>query len=191
MRLFLSSFVSSIAMLSLVASAARGDTAWLDVQGEASCIPDVSKLAERIEATLAGVKNPELAVRVTLQERERGTLASVSLLSGLRVAGEKQLVAPTCDETVDAVVMVVALALSSDSDTLDSDALDSEEPAGSMNGAAEDGSYRPQVVASARTLRWQRASPASVEQDAAPESNERDSPRRAMGAAGVDRRLDS
>jgi hypothetical protein len=91
---------------------ARADVPWLSFRGSAGCSVERDELASRILEAVAGARDPALAVQVDVADGP-DTLATVQLVLGSRVLGVKQLEAPTCDEALDAIVAVVALALSS------------------------------------------------------------------------------
>jgi hypothetical protein len=88
---------------------------WLRFRGSERCSVPAEALALRIRETTIGTPNPELGVEVTLSRGVR-TTARVRLVLGSRTIGTKELEARTCDEMLDAITTVVALALTSESE---------------------------------------------------------------------------
>lgn len=178
--------VTLAALASFAAPEARAaESPWLDVEGDVACLPTVAELRERIASAVVGARNTELAVQVKWLEEEHQTVAIVRLLAGMRVSGEKRLETPTCEQTLDAVVAVVALALSSDS----------TEPAklgreASLNGVLANGELpqasRLDVEPASTPLRWQASTLPELDRGVQ-ERAEQDSAFDAFGAAGVDR----
>jgi hypothetical protein len=101
-----------LAALLLIAQEARAEAPWLVVRAGNRCASRGDELAVRIGQAVAGARNPALRIDVQLADRTPAT-AVVTLLLGARVVGTKTLEARTCDEALDAVAAVVALALSS------------------------------------------------------------------------------
>jgi hypothetical protein len=101
-----------LAALLLLARSARADEPWLLVRGGPWCAGQSEALAARISHAIAGARNAALHVEVSL---EQGTPARalVRVMLGSRLLGSKTLEVSSCDEALDAVAAVVALALSS------------------------------------------------------------------------------
>lgn len=70
-------------------------------------------LAARVGDAVVGEANAELRVEVELADGARATSASVRLLRGEREIGRRRVVGESCAEALEAVVAIVALALSS------------------------------------------------------------------------------
>jgi hypothetical protein len=85
---------------------------WLRFSGSERCSVSPEVLASRIREATLGTPNPELGVEVTISGGVR-TTARVRLTLGSLSIGMKELEARTCDEMLDAITTVVALALSS------------------------------------------------------------------------------
>jgi hypothetical protein len=86
---------------------------WLAVAADSQCEVEVEPLLARVLEAVAGEPNQSLRVQVRFDDADGGTRATVRTFSDFSETGRKSLVAPTCDEALDAVVAVVALALSS------------------------------------------------------------------------------
>jgi hypothetical protein len=86
---------------------------WLSVRGTGACASSTESLGARILSAVIGTPKPGLRVEVQFGEGA-ATSARVRLLQGSRSIGRKKLAAPSCEELRDAVVAVVALALSSE-----------------------------------------------------------------------------
>jgi hypothetical protein len=97
------------AAFGFVGHASASEPTWLRVAGAAECSPSPDALAARIRAAAIGTPRPDLAVRVELRGR---VTAQVQLTRGAQDLGTKRIEAADCGEVVDAVVAVVALALS-------------------------------------------------------------------------------
>jgi hypothetical protein len=92
---------------------------WFHVEGSSHCSAPAQELAAEIRSHVAGEPNAALQVKVTLSEAARAargaapTRAQIEVRLGAASLGVKRLEAATCAETIDGVVAVVALALSS------------------------------------------------------------------------------
>ena len=84
---------------------------WLSLDGGAGCSVDREALALRVLDGLVGERAPGLSVFVSLTARRGSVAASVRVARGSRELGQTRLVAPSCDEAIDAVVAVAALAV--------------------------------------------------------------------------------
>jgi hypothetical protein len=94
---------------------------WLEVNSSVSCPANAHELAVLIRSQVAGELNTALQVKVTLSgptpraaHGRARTLARIEVLLGAESLGVKRLEAARCTEALDAVVAVVALALSSE-----------------------------------------------------------------------------
>jgi hypothetical protein len=115
---FAKGFGALCTVLWLVASA-RAEPGWLRVNTEGPCRVAEAGLEARIERAVAGPRNSALQVEVELDRLDADaragsepTRARVRLWLGGRAAGDKRLEADSCEEALDAVVAVAALALS-------------------------------------------------------------------------------
>lgn len=104
------------AALSLGAPEAGAAEPWLRATSTGTCSVTTEVLAERIREATLGTPDPDLQVEVAISGGVR-TKALVRLSRDSRSIGTKQLEATTCGEAVDAVTAVVALALSSTSNS--------------------------------------------------------------------------
>jgi len=112
-------FAVCLAATLLLSEAAGADpqqlaaSQWLTVSGTTRCSGDPEGLASRILEATIGTRDPELWVELDILDGAESTAAMVRLALGSRVIGAKRIVAPTCEDALDAAVAVVALALSS------------------------------------------------------------------------------
>jgi hypothetical protein len=91
------------------------DEPWLKVSGSPRCPSDADALAGRVEQQIAGERDPSLHVDIDLRDEGRNTAVQIRLSHrGERTS--KRLLAPACDEALEAAASVVALALSSTPD---------------------------------------------------------------------------
>lgn len=88
----------------------------LALAGSRRCSIAPEALAARVGEAVVGEANAELRVEVALADGARATSASVRLLRGEREIGRRRVVGGSCAEALDAVVAIVALALSSTHD---------------------------------------------------------------------------
>jgi hypothetical protein len=104
---------AGLLLIAAVASSqsASGAERWLSLEASRRCSAERDVLAARIDAALAGTRDPELVVRVELRDVARGTTARVRLARGSRPLGTKRIEASRCGEALDAVVAIAALAL--------------------------------------------------------------------------------
>jgi hypothetical protein len=86
---------------------------WLSVRGRGTCTSSAELLGSRIASARIGRPAPGLRAEVQL-DGGAAVSATVRLLAGSRRIGSKRLVAQSCEELRDAVVAVLALALSSE-----------------------------------------------------------------------------
>jgi hypothetical protein len=105
--------------LALVCSFAGTASAapWLTAVGE-TCGVSLAELEGRVSEAVAGERDPDVRVTVSLRNgsrdgSEHGATVVVRLRKGDHDLGSRRVVAPDCEEAIDAVVAVVALALSS------------------------------------------------------------------------------
>jgi hypothetical protein len=104
--------VGAALVLALSGRAAGADP-WLTVEGSVHCSAQRDVIAARISAALAGVRHPDLTVEVELADASRGTTAWVRLARASNELREKRIEAASCEEALDAVVAIAALALGS------------------------------------------------------------------------------
>lgn len=104
-----------LAALLLLPRPARAGEPWLVVRAGSWCSGQSQALAARIGAAIAGARNDALNVAVSLEPGPPAH-AVVQLMLGARLLGSKTLEVNSCDEALDAVAAVVALALSSPAD---------------------------------------------------------------------------
>jgi hypothetical protein len=81
-----------------------------------------------VASAVIGEPDPQLRAAIVLQDSPHGTNATLSLSRSNQRLGQRQLVAASCDEALDAVVAVVALALSSAPSTLEPPSSPRPEP---------------------------------------------------------------
>lgn len=93
-----------------IGAAAAGEPRLSVAEGSA-CAVDAGALERQISSALIGTPDPELRVDLNITRASRIT-ARIRLLRGARALGSKELSAATCEEALDTVVAVVALALS-------------------------------------------------------------------------------
>jgi hypothetical protein len=86
--------------------------AWIEIEAPRSCERAAAGLRERAREALLGQPIAELRARVRIGREDGAYRATVETLSGATLRGSKQISAPTCAEVVEAVVVVLALALS-------------------------------------------------------------------------------
>jgi hypothetical protein len=110
---------------------------------------------------MVGALDPELRATVVLRDSQPGTTATVSLYRGTRKLGQRQLAAASCDEALDAVVAVTALALSSTAKSRSPQGGREHEPAERQRPEPR----TPQVPPSERQL--ERATAAAAREPAA------------------------
>jgi hypothetical protein len=112
---------SCAAVLLFSVPEAAADEPWLKVSASARCPSDAVALAARIEQQIAGERAPALHVDIDLRDEGRDTAVQIRLLHG-RESRSKRLLAPACDEALEAAASVVALALSSTPDAIEESA---------------------------------------------------------------------
>jgi len=110
--------------------------------GSPRCSVSSAALAARVASGVIGDIDPELRIAVVLRDSANGTTAKVSVSLGERQLGQRRLVAADCDEALEAVVAVTALALSSTGNFVDVDAeatsaLGEKDEADEMGGEHE------------------------------------------------------
>ena len=81
---------------------------WLVLEGV--CPARSADLASRVEQELIGSRPPSVRAHVSIEAADAGYRMSVRAARGSQDLGQKQLVAATCDEAVDAAVVVLAIA---------------------------------------------------------------------------------
>jgi hypothetical protein len=75
-----------------------------------ACVAAARELEPRIEATLVGALQGQLEASVTIDAVEAGYHLTISLRDAARERGATTIETPTCEEAVDAAVVVLALA---------------------------------------------------------------------------------
>jgi hypothetical protein len=98
-----------LAPLSMAAPARAESVDWLDLDG--GCAASSAELGPRVEAALASPRPPEARARVRLEEVEGGVRLAVALTLAEHELGTKTVVLPSCEEALDAAVLVLAVAL--------------------------------------------------------------------------------
>jgi hypothetical protein len=121
---------------------------WLTVSGSHACPSDSAELAPRIERQIAGAHNSELRVDVELRDEGRNTKARIRLFQRSE-STSKTLLAADCDEALEAVATVVALALSSESE----ETPEGDEPVSAPESALRDESTPKAASAAAEAAR--------------------------------------
>jgi hypothetical protein len=142
----------------LLAHTARSDAPWLTVRGGADCSVRGEDLAARVSAAVAGTRNPLLRADVDLTGPGPIT-AFVRLREGSRVLGSKTLALRSCDEARDAVVAVLALALSS---VRAESPRETEQPSAAVEPAESRAAPVPPLEAAPVPARAERAHPEAV-----------------------------
>ncbi|HEY6727156.1 MAG TPA: hypothetical protein VI197_24145 [Polyangiaceae bacterium] len=82
---------------------------WLVVDG--ACAVSADEVARRVDTELIGSRPAGLRAQVNIEAADAGYRVRLSAARASRKLGDKQLVAPSCDEAVDAAVLVLAIAL--------------------------------------------------------------------------------
>lgn len=97
-----------------VAPAVHAGESWLALEPSPACSPQHEELVAQVQARAVGSLNAVLRAEVLLFDREGATEAHLRLTTASRVVGTKQFEAPSCEEAVEAVAVVLALAFSSE-----------------------------------------------------------------------------
>jgi hypothetical protein len=105
---------AGVAFVLVLSGPAAGADRWLTFERSARCSTRLEALAARISSALAGVRNPGLTVEVEMVDARHGTTARMRLARGGRELGAKHIEATSCEEALDAVVAIAALALGSE-----------------------------------------------------------------------------
>jgi len=82
----------------------------LQLAAGSACPVDSALLDQRITGALIGTPEPDLHVELSITSAP--LTARLTLLRGARALGSKEIAAASCDEALDAVIAVAALALS-------------------------------------------------------------------------------
>lgn len=82
---------------------------WLAIEG--ACPVSAEEVARRVDAELIGSRPAGARARLSIEAVAPGYQVTLSAVRSGRELGGKHLVAPTCDEAVDAAVLVLAIAL--------------------------------------------------------------------------------
>ena len=90
---------------------------WIAVRAPASC-DGATELAARVRKSLVAEPDPELRASVVIEAIDAGFEVTLRTTRGSRELGTKVLEVPTCDEAVDAAVVVLSLALSEEREGL-------------------------------------------------------------------------
>jgi hypothetical protein len=85
---------------------------WITVRAPSRCDAAAAELAERVNRALVARPAPELRASVVIEAMDSGYEVTLRTARGSQSLGTKVLSVPTCDEAVDAAVVVLALALS-------------------------------------------------------------------------------
>jgi hypothetical protein len=91
-------------------AAARAESArWLSLDGR--CKARVEEIGRRVEAALAGSRPTTARAKLSIDETEGGLALTINLEVDSRALGTKTVVVPSCEEALDAAVLVLAVAL--------------------------------------------------------------------------------
>ncbi|HEY3496314.1 MAG TPA: hypothetical protein VGK73_16555, partial [Polyangiaceae bacterium] len=91
------------------AGTAGAEEAWLAASG--SCSASATEVGRRVDAALAGSRSKSARAVISTAESENGVHVTVDLWLGRNDAGSKSLLVPSCEEAIDAAVLVLAVAL--------------------------------------------------------------------------------
>jgi hypothetical protein len=87
------------------------ESAWIELDAPAACDSGSDELRDRVARALIGPRAEELSARVGIVRSSLGFDVAIELWRGEASAGVKRLTASTCDEALDAAVIVLAQAL--------------------------------------------------------------------------------
>lgn len=105
-------YVAGIGIFTIaLAAPARAEPIRLEQSIAPACAEVARELGTRIERSLGGSWPSELAAGVTVEASVGGYRATVTLRDDERTRGTTSIDAPTCEEVVDAVAVVLTLAL--------------------------------------------------------------------------------
>jgi hypothetical protein len=104
--------VSLLAGIAIGMFAARAGADGLPVEARVTpaCVAAARELEPRLERALQGPHAAELRASVAIDDGGAGYRVTITLLDGREGRGRTVIVAPTCDEALDAAVVVLALA---------------------------------------------------------------------------------
>jgi hypothetical protein len=94
----------------MLAARARAEGLPVEAQVAPACVAPARELEPRLDRALQGSRSAELSAAVAINEDGSGYRVTITLLDSQKARGTTVVVAPTCDEAVDAAVVVLALA---------------------------------------------------------------------------------
>ena len=94
----------------MLAAAARADGLPVETFVAPACVALARELEPRLERALQGPRAAELKASVAIEDAGSGYRVTITLLDDRKGRGQTVIVAPTCDEALDAAVVVLALA---------------------------------------------------------------------------------
>lgn len=101
-----------LAIALFVTSTARAGDDWLSVTESASCDVDATALADEIRGRMVGAVGGDVDVTVAFRDAEQGFESHMRLQQNGETLGARTLLAPTCEQSIEATAAIVALALS-------------------------------------------------------------------------------
>lgn len=101
--------LSALATFGFAAPLAAQTESWLTIEGV--CPASAAEVARRVDAELIGSRPAGAGARIGIDSAEAGYQVTLRAARAGKALGVKHLVAPSCDEAVDAAVLVLAIAL--------------------------------------------------------------------------------
>lgn len=82
---------------------------WLIIEG--ACPANVQEVARQVDQQLIGARPAGIRARIRIANSDAGYQVTLRAMRTRRDLGAKQLVAPNCDEALDAAILVLVIAL--------------------------------------------------------------------------------
>jgi hypothetical protein len=102
---------AGLILLTMGSAARAQQAAWIAIRTAPVCQAAAANLERRVADTFIGRRAVGLRATVDIGERGAGYALTVEVRRGPLLVGHSSLVTPSCDEAVDAAVLVLALAL--------------------------------------------------------------------------------
>jgi hypothetical protein len=96
--------------IGMLAAPAGADELPVETRVTPACVAVARELEPRLERALQGPRAAALSASVIIDDGAAGYHVTITLLDGRKGRGRTAIVAPTCDEALDAAVVVLALA---------------------------------------------------------------------------------
>jgi hypothetical protein len=104
-----------LATLCSSAAASAESAHWLSLEGR--CEASAEEIGRRVEAALSGSRPTTARATISIDEADAGLALTIDLEVDSRALGTKTMVVPSCEEAIDAAVLVLSVALGETSPT--------------------------------------------------------------------------